>query len=124
MMRLTKPTLYYDGGCPVCSREVAMYRRQRGAQEVCWVDVSRCDAADLGPDLTRDAAMARLYLRRPDGRLVGGAAAFTALWQSLPRLAWLGRLLGARPVVWLLEAVYRLFLLARPVWRKKIVRSR
>ncbi|WP_026350067.1 thiol-disulfide oxidoreductase DCC family protein [Bordetella sp. FB-8] len=123
-MTHSKPTLYYDGGCPVCSREVAMYRGQPGAQDVCWVDVSRCGAADLGPDLTRDAAMARLYLRQPDGRLVSGAMAFAALWQSLPRLAWLGRLLGARPVVWMLEAVYRLFLLVRPIWRKKIAFSR
>ena len=119
-MTSTKPTLYYDGGCPVCSREIAVYRRQRGAQDVCWVDVSRCGAADLGPGLSRDAALARLYLRHPDGRLVSGAAAFAALWRSLPRLAWLGRLLGTRPVVWLLEAAYRLFLLARPAWRKKV----
>ncbi|MGN6581917.1 MAG: thiol-disulfide oxidoreductase DCC family protein [Bordetella sp.] len=124
MTLTTKPTLYYDGGCPVCSREVAMYRRQPGAQDVCWVDVSRCDAADLGPGLSRDAAMSRLYLRLPDGRLVSGAMAFATLWQSLPRLAFLGRLLSARPVVWLLEAVYRLFLLVRPAWRKRIARTR
>ncbi len=120
MTLTTKPTLYYDGGCPVCSREVAMYRRQPGAQDVCWVDASRCDAADLGPGLSRDAAMSKLYLRLPDGRLVSGAMAFATLWQSLPRLACLGRLLGARPVVWLLEAVYRLFLLLRPAWRKRL----
>lgn len=114
-----KPTLYYDGACPICAREVAMYRRQPGADGVCWVDVARCDTAALGPDLTRDAALARLHLRRPDGSLVSGAAAFTGLWQSLPRWSWLGRLFGSAAALSLLEAGYRAFLAVRPLWRRK-----
>ena len=65
-----------------------MYRTEPGADAVCWVDVGRCETSDLGPGLTRDAALARLHLRRPDGVLVSGAAAFTGLWQSLPRWSW------------------------------------
>lgn len=112
-----KPTLYYDGDCPVCAREIAMYRRQPGSDAVCWVDAARCEASALGPGLTREAAIARLHLRRPDGNLVSGAAAFTQLWQALPRWSWLGRLLGARVGVVLLEAGYRVFLAVRPIWR-------
>ncbi len=84
-----KPTLYDDGACPVCAREVAMYRRQAGADGVCWVDVARCDTSELGLGLTRDAALARLHLRRPDGRSVRGAAAFTGLrcW-GIGRFEW------------------------------------
>lgn len=41
----SKPTLYFDGGCPVCIREVAMYRNQPGADGVCWVDAARCETA-------------------------------------------------------------------------------
>lgn len=111
------PTLYYDGACPVCSREVAMYRRQPGAEHLRWVDAASCPAADLGPGLTRDAALARLHLRQADGRLVSGARAFAALWRSLPRWAWLGRLAGAGPVPSVLEAGYRLFLVLRRLWR-------
>lgn len=112
------PTVYFDGGCPVCTREVSMYRRQPGADAVQWVDVAHCSASDLGGDLTREAAMARLHLRRPDGSLVSGAQAFTSLWQVLPRWAWLGRLLGAGPGLWLLERGYRVFLVVRRGWRK------
>ena len=114
-----KTVLYFDGGCPVCEREVAMYRSQAGADAVCWVDVSRCSPADLGSDLPRDAALARLHLRRPDGSLVSGAAAFTALWQTLPRWAWLGRLLGNRATLPVLEAGYRGFLVLRRAWRQQ-----
>lgn len=110
-------TVYFDGACPVCAREVALYRRQPGAEALCWVDVAGCDAAALGPGLDRRAALARLHLRRADGRLVSGAAAFTALWQALPRWAWLGRLLGRQPALAVLELGYRLFLRLRPLWR-------
>lgn len=95
-----------------------MYQAQAGAENVCWIDVARCETADLGPGLTRDAALARLHLRHPDGRLVSGAAAFTGLWQALPRWAWLGRLLGSGVALQLLEAGYRGFLVVRRLWRK------
>jgi len=95
-----------------------MYRRQPGADALRWVDVAQCGKADLGAGLTREAAMARLHLRHPDGTLVSGAKAFTGMWRVLPRWAWLGRLLGAGPGLWLLEAGYRGFLVVRRGWRK------
>jgi len=111
-------TLYYDGACPVCTREVALLRRQRGAERLCWVDVARCEPAALGEGLSREAALARLHLRRADGRLVSGAAAFTSLWQLLPRWAWLGRALGHGPALRGLEVGYRGFLALRRLWRR------
>ena len=95
-----------------------MYRRQPGAENLQWIDVAQCRAAELGSGLTREAAMARLHLRRPDGSLVSGALAFTGLWQALPRWAWLGHVLGKGPGLWLLEAAYRSFLVVRRGWRK------
>ncbi|QCB44635.1 DUF393 domain-containing protein [Hydrogenophaga sp. PAMC20947] len=114
----TTPTVYFDGECPVCSREIAMYRRQPGAETVQWVDVARCEPSDMGPDLSRAAALARLHLRRVDGSLVSGAQAFTLLWRTLPRWAWLGRLMGTPLGLWLLEMGYRVFLRVRRSWRR------
>lgn len=102
----------------MCSREIAMYQRQPGADSVNWVDVARCADSSLGPGLSRQRAMARLHVRRPDGRLVSGAEAFTTLWRALPRWAWLGRLLGSGVTLWLLEAGYRAFLIVRMGWRR------
>lgn len=113
-----RATVYYDGACPVCAREVAMYRRQPGAALLCWVDAARCPESELGPDLGRDAALARLHLRLDDGRLVHGAVAFTQLWQRLPGWAWLGRRLGRGAGLRLLEAAYRAVLVLRPLWRR------
>ena len=37
-------TVYFVGACPVCPREIEMYRRQPGADAIQWVDVAHCEA--------------------------------------------------------------------------------
>lgn len=120
-MDTTRPaalTVYYDGACPVCRREIALYRSQPGAEQLCWVDAAHCEPQALGPGLDRATALARLHVRDERGRLVSGARGFLALWQGLPRWAWLGRLLNRGPLPALLELGYRLFLRLRPLWRR------
>jgi predicted DCC family thiol-disulfide oxidoreductase YuxK len=111
-------TVYFDGECPVCSREIALYRRQVGADSIVWVDATACPAANLGPDLSRQGALARLHVRTADGQLTSGARAFTTLWRHLPRTAFLGRLLDHRPLLAILEAGYRVLLVVRRSWRR------
>ena len=108
--------VYFDGGCPVCSREIGWYRSRPGADGFIWVDVNGGDA-DLGPGLTRQAALARMHVRQPDGALLSGAAAFGAMWRHMPGFRWLGLVLAVPPFGALAEVAYRLFLVARRVWR-------
>ncbi len=112
------PTVYFDGACPVCSREIAVYQQGPGGQDIRWVDVTRCGPGELGPGLSREAALARLHLRNRDGQLVSGAAAFTGLWKQLPRWRWLGVVFGSGLRLAVLEIAYRLFLWLRRVWRR------
>lgn len=117
------PCVYYDGACPLCSREIAAYQRARGGDRLLWVDAAGCSADALGPQLDREQALARLHVRLPDGRVLSGARAFVAIWQRLPAfrgLAWLARLPGATLVM---EVLYRLFLAVRPLWRGRSAAS-
>jgi len=109
-------TVYFDGACPICSREVAAYRGLAGADRLDFVDATSCDA--LGPGLTRGAALARMHVRRADGTLASGAAAFVEIWRHLPRLAWAARLAALPLVLPVLEIGYRVFLRIRPLWRR------
>jgi demethoxyubiquinone hydroxylase (CLK1/Coq7/Cat5 family) len=110
-------TVYFDGACPVCSREIATYRGLRGGASIDWVDASRCAPEALGPGLERGAALARLHARRPDGTLVDGAAAFAAVWRRLPAFSLLGRIAGFEPVRAVLDVGYAGFLRVRRAWR-------
>jgi len=112
-----RPTVYYDGGCPVCSREIGFYQRRQGAECLAWVDVTQADDAALGAGLSREAALARIHVRRADGSIAEGAAAFAEIWRGLPGLRWLGLLLAIPPFGAFAELGYRLFLRARKLWR-------
>ncbi|MDP1645440.1 MAG: DUF393 domain-containing protein [Thiobacillus sp.] len=111
-------TLYYDGGCPVCTREIGFYQRRHGAEHIRWVNLTGCEEHELGTDLSFDSAYARLHARWPDGRLVSGARALTAQWQTLPAFRLAGRAAALPGVVHMLEWSYRGFLKARRLWRR------
>lgn len=112
-------TVYFDGACPLCRREIAFYRRRSGAERIRWVNVGRADASFLGHDLCRDAALERFHVRRADGSLVSGARAFAALWQALPGFRLLGRFTALPVVAPLAELAYRTFLRIRPVLQRR-----
>ncbi|WP_144184487.1 thiol-disulfide oxidoreductase DCC family protein [Elioraea rosea] len=113
----TRPVVYFDGGCPVCRREIAHYRGRPGAEGVEWVDLTACDDAALPEGLTREAALARMYVLGADGRLASGARAFAVLWRALPGWRLLGRVVGSWPVAPVAELAYRSFLVLRRAWR-------
>ncbi|MEM7405102.1 MAG: DUF393 domain-containing protein [Pseudomonadota bacterium] len=107
-------TVYYDGACPLCVREIGVYRRLRGADAIDWVDAADESRVWAHQDLTRGQALKRLHARSADGTLHSGAAAFGAIWNLLPAFRWLASLLripGALPAA---ELGYRLFLRLRP----------
>lgn len=111
-------TVYYDGGCPLCRREIGFYQRQPGADRIAWINLVGADPAVLGDDLDFDAAMARFHVRRPDGQLASGAMGFALLWQHLPRFRLAGRIAALPGIVHGLELGYRLVLRLRKLWRK------
>jgi 3-demethoxyubiquinol 3-hydroxylase len=115
---MEKLTVYYDGACPVCSREIAAYQRARGAEAIEFVDAAACPAPALGEGLTREAALAAMHARRPDGSLVQGARAFGEIWGRLPDTRPLGALMRVPGVAWVAELAYRGFLRVRRAWRR------
>lgn len=110
-----KLTVFYDGACPLCDREISFFKRRRGAEYVAWVDLSGGGPQEMiAPGLSKRAALARFHVRRADGRLVSGGAAFAALWASLPGFRLDGRVFHAPPLTWVLDRAYVLFLVVRP----------
>jgi predicted DCC family thiol-disulfide oxidoreductase YuxK len=107
-------TVYYDGACPVCRREIGFYQKRTGeAVSYCDVAAEVCPA----PDLRREDALERFHVRLADGSLVSGAAAFLALWRETPGFRRAGALLSSGPVVAVLDKAYAGFLRLRRLWR-------
>ena len=93
-----RPTVFFDGSCPLCSREIRHYRRLPGAEAIRWVDASRDPTSLAAAGLDRETAMRRLHARDGDGEWLIGVDAFLAIWRRLPRYRWLARFVGMRPV--------------------------
>jgi predicted DCC family thiol-disulfide oxidoreductase YuxK len=106
----TRVTVWFDGDCPLCLREIALMRRldRRGA--IAFVNV----AGDGSCPIDRAELLARFHAREADGPMVSGAAAFAALWRAIPVLAPFGHLARLPPLLWILERTYRGFLRLRP----------
>jgi predicted DCC family thiol-disulfide oxidoreductase YuxK len=110
-------TVLYDGACPLCRREIGVYRGLPSSTPLCFADVSDT-ALPLPPGTTREQLLARFHVRRGDGRLLSGAQAFLALWGQLPGWRWLARVGGVPGGAWAMERVYRVFLRARPMLQR------
>lgn len=103
--------VWYDGACPLCTREIALMRRldRRGA--ITFVDVAA--GADPTCPIDRAQLLARFHAEE-EGRVLSGAAAFAAMWRAIPLLRPLGLAARHQLVLALLEAAYLRFLVVRP----------
>lgn len=106
-MKRSPATVYFDGGCPLCAREIAHYRRCRAeADALVWIDAARDDAALAAAGLDRSAAMRRFHVR-VEGQWRIGVPGFVALWERIPAyrgLAWWVRALHLEgPLQWVYE---------------------
>ncbi len=106
-------TVLYDGACPLCRREIALYRGLPASQPLAFVDVSDTSSA-LPTGTERGQLMARFHVQRPDGTLADGARGFVALWAVLPGWRWLARVAALPGVTPAMELAYRAFLRLRP----------
>ena len=111
-------TVWHDGACPLCQREIAVMRRldRRGAIE--FVDASD-PANGVSCPIDPAALLARFHASE-DGKLLSGAAAFAAMWRAIPLLWPLGQLARLPPLLWLLERAYGAFLRVRPALQRHL----
>lgn len=102
--------VWFDSGCPLCRREIALVRHLDRGRRIEFID-----AADPGAycPVNRAAALARFHAME-DGVLLSGAAAFGAMWRAIPLLRPLGVAARHPGVLRALEWAYLRFLKARP----------
>lgn len=105
--------VFYDGSCPLCQREIALYSRLPALDPIVWTDVSATGfTAPAGTTTKR--LMERFHTLTPAGELISGARAFAHVWSQLPGWRILGSVAQLPGVMQLMEIAYRLFLPVRP----------
>ena len=113
-------TVYFDGLCPVCSREVALYRRLVSPDRMSWRDLASGPAALTDESFDLEAALSLLHVRDRAGRLHIGLPAHLVMWDELPVLKWLAALLRRYPRLRrAFERRYLAFTARRPGLRRR-----
>lgn len=100
--------VFYDGACPLCSREIRMLQRLDRARRIRFTDLAApgFDAAALGLDGA--PLMEEIHGRLPDGSIVRGVEVFRRLYGAVG-FRRLVRLSRAPLVRGLLDLGYALF---------------
>ena len=111
-------TVWFDNDCPLCVREINLMRRLDRRQAVDFVSIQ----GGTGCPISTDELMKRFHAQEQGEAIVSGAAAFAAMWRAIPVLRPLGLLARFKPVLWVLERMYRGFLKIRP-WLQRRVRQ-
>ena len=113
------PMVLYDGSCPVCSREIAHYRKRKNAELITWIDASKQQTQLNTLGVSQEEAMAIFHVRDTGGNWQRGVDGFIYLWSLLPAYRWLAQIVCALRLQPLLKWGYGYFLR----WRSKHICS-
>ena len=105
----SRPIVFYDGGCPLCRREIAHYHRIDNEHRIQWTDIQQEADTLQAHGLSWEQAMQRMHVRDSNGQMVSGAAAFAVLWRQFPRYRFLAGLVSLPGIHWAAEQVYTVF---------------
>ncbi len=110
----TRPYIqvFFDGACPLCSREIRHYDKLDREDHIQWVDIAAptFNAPDYGLDPVR--VNQAMHARSPDGTIYVGVEAFMQIWRALPKRLWTSFLLGLLKIPGMMSLArlfYRLF---------------
>ena len=94
-------TVFFDGACPICDREIALMKRldRRRQLEFCDFSAQEYNAVSIG--FTAADLATVIHARWADGRVITGIEVFRAMWEAvgLRFLAKLSRLSVVEPLV-------------------------
>lgn len=94
-------TVFFDGACPICDREIALMRRLDRHRLLIFCDFSRPDYDATSIGVSPDELGRIIHARWVDGGMITGVDVFRAMWEAvgLGFLARLTRLSLVEPLV-------------------------
>lgn len=100
--------VFFDGGCPLCLREMALVRRWDRRHKIRLTDIDSASFQTADTGKSYEELMARMHGRLPDGTWVDGVEVFRRIYAAVgfARLAALIRLPLISPI---LDFGYALF---------------
>jgi predicted DCC family thiol-disulfide oxidoreductase YuxK len=94
-------TVFFDGACPICVREIALMRRLDRRRRLVCCDFARPDYDTASINISSAELGRVIHARWSDGSVITGVDVFRAMWEAvgLRFLARLSRLSVVEPLV-------------------------
>lgn len=102
-------SVFYDGQCGLCGREINYYRRIAPPGCFDWVDLTRTPERFEALGFSVETGLHTLHVQDDQQRLHAGVNAFIVIWRALPYWRWLAPVVAMPPVRWLADKGYRWF---------------
>ncbi len=117
-----KVIVLFDGSCPLCKKEIGLYRNSDVLNKLCFVDISDQNIT-IPSNIDRNVAMSRFHVVSLDGQILSGVSGFIEVWQNLRGWRWLAKIALIPCVVQIMEVAYILFLATRHLLLKVVVQT-
>lgn len=114
--------VFYDGECPICAWEVALYGRMDKVAKIEWTAVEGLSDAALPVGKSRAELLGKFHVReRGSADWHIGVDAFARIWRALPGLRHLAFLFSVPGIRQLAKGGYVIFLRWQRWHRKRRV---
>ncbi|MGH1460722.1 MAG: thiol-disulfide oxidoreductase DCC family protein [Neptuniibacter sp.] len=79
----TKPIVFYDGGCPLCKKEISHYMGLDRESSIVWIDITEQYTTLKSHGISLQQAMAELHAVTDAAVVVKGVDSFLLIWENL-----------------------------------------
>ncbi|MGE0644834.1 MAG: thiol-disulfide oxidoreductase DCC family protein [Nitrospira sp.] len=76
-------TVFFDGACPICAREIAFMRRQDKHQRLIFRDFAPSDFDETSAGFSSSQLGQVIHAQWANGRVIKGVEVFQAMWEAV-----------------------------------------
>ena len=102
-------TVFYDGKCGLCRREISHYKRIAPDAVFHWVDITADSSSLEKLGISYTDGLKLLHATDSQGKLYVGVDAFILIWQQLARWRILAAIVSLTPVRFIAKKSYGMF---------------
>jgi len=117
---MLKRTIFYDGLCQLCSREIAMFQHRVRDGSLAYVDISLPGFEPARHAIDPVRVNKHMHVRNEEtGEMLIGVNALLAMWDCVPGFRWLAKLTRIPGIRQLSNLGYSFFAWMRPYLPKR-----
>lgn len=102
-------TVFYDGKCGLCRREIEHYKRVAPKDVFIWHDITISPSTFESLGIEYADGLKLLHVQDAQGKIYIGVDAFILIWSQIKRWRMLSKFVGLRLVRMLANRVYLIF---------------